>query len=463
MQTASKLTLPSRFFQAIQGHEGIRRFWLSPARFNLNHSGRRSYKTELVKRKIVKIACAPWSNRLPAALRAKVASPRYFLAGPTYLQTKKIFWNDLKAMIPDGAFQVSRARSISEGELTVRLKYSEIFLVGMDVPERIEGSMVSGGGIDEYGNMKKDVWPMHIRPMLADTNGWADLIGVPEGRNHYYDTSEKFREAEYTAKALGGLSEYMVHHWHSETVLPTSEIDAAKLDMDELTYQQEFGGSFVYFHGRAYYSFLEYTHCDALAYDPRAPLILCFDFNRAPGVAAVCQEQKLPSGQDGTGVIGEVWIPQNSNTPAVCRRLIQDWGKHQGLIYCYGDATGGSGGSAKVQGSDWDLVRDELRPAFGDRLYFRVAKGNPRERVRINAVNSRLLSQSGAIRLMVDPGKAPHVVKDFEGVRLLEGGSGEIDKRSDPELSHLTDAIGGYIVEKFPTTQQSATSQEFFV
>jgi hypothetical protein len=48
-----------------------------------------------------------------------------------------------------------------------------------------------------------------------------------------------------------------------------------------------------------------------------------------------------------------------------------------------------------------------------------------RERVRLNAVNSRLKSAAGDIRLMVDPVKAPHVVKDFEGVRLLEGGSGE--------------------------------------
>ena len=51
---------------------------------------------------------------------------------------------------------------------------------------------------------------------------------------------------------------------------------------------------------------------------------------------------------------------------------------------------------------------------------------------------------------MVDPARAPHVQKDFEGVRLLAGGAGEIDKRADPALSHLSDAIGYYVARQFP-------------
>ena len=42
------------------------------------------------------------------------------------------------------------------------------------------------------------------------------------------------------------------------------------------------------------------------------------------------------------------------------------------------------------------------------------------------------------------------MVKDFEGVKLLEGGSGEIDKKADPMLTHLTDGIGYYIAKEFP-------------
>ena len=43
-------------------------------------------------------------------------------------------------------------------------------------------------------------------------------------------------------------------------------------------------------------------------------------------------------------------------------------------------------------------------------------------------------------------------IEDFEGVALLEGGSGEIEKdwKKAPERTHLTDAAGYYIAKKHP-------------
>jgi hypothetical protein len=54
-------------------------------------------------------------------------------------------------------------------------------------------------------------------------------------------------------------------------------------------------------------------------------------------------------------------------------------------------------------------------------------------------------------------------VRDFEGVRLLEGGSGEIDKKIDPKLSHISDSIGYYVSYAFPIkdTYAQASSEEF--
>lgn len=48
--------------------------------------------------------------------------------------------------------------------------------------------------------------------------------------------------------------------------------------------------------------------------------------------------------------------------------------------------------------------------------------------------------------------------KDFEGVRLLAGGAGEIDKKADPGLSHLSDAIGYYIARQFPLVVREITA-----
>ena len=214
--------------------------------------------------------------------------------------------------------------------------------------------------------------------------------------------------------------------------------------MDLATFRQEYEASFELHEGQIYYTFDSSTQCAKLRplYNPKQPLIIGLDFNVAPGVAVVCQEMQLPNGMEGTAAIGEVFIDRNSNTPAVCRKIVADWGSHEGRVLMYGDATGGASGSAKVAGSDWELVAKELRPVFGGRLEFHVPSHNPPERSRVNAVN--------AIRAMVDPFTCPHLVEDLEGVRALKGGSGEIDKKIDPKLTHISDAFGYYAAKEFP-------------
>jgi hypothetical protein len=134
----------------------------------------------------------------------------------------------------------------------------------------------------------------------------------------------------------------------------------------------------------------------------------------------------------------------------VCRKLKEDWGHHKGLVYCYGDATGGARGTAKVRGSDWELIKQELGPTFSGRLRFRVPDRNPPPRARLNAVNSRLESVAGVVRFLVDPIRAPHVVEDLEEVVLAEGSAGEVDKNTNKMLTHLSEAIGYYVAEKHP-------------
>jgi hypothetical protein len=58
------------------------------------------------------------------------------------------------------------------------------------------------------------------------------------------------------------------------------------------------------------------------------------------------------------------------------------------------------------------------------------------------------------VKLQIDPRRAPHLVRDFEGVTVVEGGSGEIDKSSNPDLTHLTDAIGYYLFRKWPVKRR---------
>ena len=424
----------------------------SPHRFNVVPAGRRSGKTERAKRRLVRCA-------LTLAGVTHTDAPRYFAAAPTRDQAKRIWWADLKAMT-----RPWWARAPVETELVIQVVTgAELVVVGMDKPERIEGSPWDGGVLDEYANMKPTAWSQNVRPALSDRNGWCDLIGVPEGRNHYYDA---YTTALAEMQTKGTASEWGAFTWHSAAVLSPEEIAAARGDLDALVFAQEYEASFVNFVGRAYYAFTDANKAALRGrYDPRQPLIICLDFNVAPGVAVIAQELPLPvpgatkdAPKIGTAVIGEVWIENNSNTPAVCRRLLLDWKDHRGRVDVYGDTTGGLPGTAKLAGSDWDIAEQDLRTGFaaegisgfGARVAFYVKTASPAERARVNAVNSRLSAADGTIRLMADPAAAPHLVKDLEGVRTLKGGSGEIDKKHDKMLTHPSDALGYYIDYRFP-------------
>jgi hypothetical protein len=369
-------------------------------------------------------------------------------------------------------------------DMAIRLKNGvEIRVVGMDKPERVEGHPWDWFCLDEFANCKEDAWGAHLYPALSTIGreGEAWLIGVPEGRNHYYEM--------YKRALSDDSGEWKGYTWYSSDILPERTIEQAKRDLDPLTFEQEYEASFVNFAGQAYYPFRDDVHCRPIRekYNPRAPLIVMLDFNVEPGIAVIGQEMTVPdtraagepvtvmgrtlfknevpvvTGQDHvvTGIFGEVHIPRNSNSEVVTNKVITDWGEHEGPIHVYGDATGGARKTSALEGSDWDIVLDRLYRHFGRNRVFRKGHrnpgtgkwSNPSERARVNAVNTRLRSGSGAVRLLVDHRHAPNVVRDFEGVTLLEGGSGEIDKKAGEAagLTHMSDAVGYYIEKEFPT------------
>lgn len=211
---------------------------VSPHRFNIVSAGRRSGKTEKVKRKIVRCAVAG----------TDFDNARFFAAAPIRDQAKRIYWRDLKALTPPWML----AKPPSETELIIWLiNDSEIHVLGMDKPERIEGSPWDGGALDEYANMKEGAWGENVRPALADRNGWCDLIGVPEGRNHYYEMDQR---AQAEVKLRGDAAEFGSFTWKSSDILLPSEIEAARRDLPPLVFAQEYEGAFVDWSGVEFFS-----------------------------------------------------------------------------------------------------------------------------------------------------------------------------------------------------------------
>jgi phage terminase large subunit len=164
-----------------------------------------------------------------AALNTKEA-PRYAYIAPTYGQAKRVAWDYLCKY----ARPFNGTENISE--LRVDFAGRRIQLYGSDNPDSLRGQYFDGVILDEIGDQNPKIWTEILRPALADRMGWCLFIGTPKGQNHFKDLRDR---AEDTPE--WGLLEFKA----SETKLVAeSELKAARAEMGEDKYQQEFECSF---------------------------------------------------------------------------------------------------------------------------------------------------------------------------------------------------------------------------
>lgn len=433
---ASAIELPLRW-KPLRFHPVQSRLFHSTARFCVVEAGRRSGKSELAKRRGVERALTH---------HERSDSPgRYVFAAPTREQAKRIYWLDVKQLVPSD--HVAR---ISESELWIELaNMSRISVVGLDAAERIEGSEIDGFFGDEAQEWKPGVWQKSIGPALETVGrpGFAWIYGVPRPGAEF-DTLARI--------AKSGERGWEYFTWKSEEILDRGQLDVWRSTMDSRLFAQEFEAQRVSMTGRVYPDFECATHArDGIAerYDPRLPLELCFDFNRSPGVAVAVQQLRIDKhdvlrdtmptlSELCDCYVGEVHIPEASDTPMVCRQIVSKWGAHQGQIRCYGDPTGGNKGTAKTEGSDWEIIMDRLGRHFGrSRVQLRVRNRAFGERARVNALNARIKDAADVIHSVFDRRSCARLCEDLEAVVVKAGTDGEIDKDRDKSKTHLSDAI----------------------
>lgn len=410
------MSLPLRW-TPLRPHAEQIAYFESPHRFNVVPAGRRSGKTELAKRKLI----------MRALYGSEFRKPRYFAAAPTRDQAKRIYWDDLCALMPPRDVKDIRAT-----DLLIRLRTgAEIVIVGMDRPERIEGSPWDGGILDEFANMKPNAWQANIRPALADRNGWCDLIGVPEGRNHYFDT---YQRAVTSMETFGAASEWGAYTWKSATVLSAHEIASAKADLDERTFRQEYEASFETYSGVVIYAFDRALSVKPCPMRPGVPLHVGMDFNVNPMSATVWQEEG-----EITRQVGEVVIP-TSNTDDMCDELARRYSINGsvGHITVYPDPAGVQRRTSAQGRTDISILRDRK---FG----VRAMSSHPLVRDRINITNSRFCTVDGTRRAFVDS-SCRKSIECYEKLSYREGTS-EPDKSSG--FSHIVDATGYYLYTRW--------------
>lgn len=455
-------------------HRQRRRYLRSRKRFGIIAGGRRSGKTVEARHRLIFGDFHLGGNHHGCLTPPPgVSDPTFAYCAPTRDQAKRIIWEKLKAEVPRWAI-----RKISETELSITfITGAKLYVVGMDQPQRIEGIPLDGVVLDELADMKPTAWSSSIRPALSTPGrppGWALFIGRPRGKNHFWKLIQDARKPDNVE------SWDVFTPWPSWVVMDPVEVAAARRDLDERSFRQEYGGEFLDDAGRAYYQFGAWNLRE-LRYDAARPLLLSFDFNVAPGVAIVAQDHDLEvdalvchrcaapmPGRSGqacrccgstqafeivTAVLDEVWIADDSNTRRVCERLIERWAqRHRGKVICYGDPSGGARKSSSER-SDWQTIEDYLArqwPVF--QMDIESADPGPRDRVVVT--NSRLKNASGVVRVFIDPG-CRYLAEDLEQTQLDAGG--DPDEGPDKKRTHISDALAYLLFQRFGSPVASAS------
>lgn len=383
----------------------------SPCRFKVVVAGRRWGKTQLAKVSLIKFA------------RKKKRLIWY--VAPSYRMAKQIMWPELVESIPR-----SWVKKYNETILTITLvNGTKIELKGADNPDSLRGVGIHYLVMDEVQDITPDAWKKVLRPTLASTGGHALFIGTPKAYNFLYELWSLGQKAGARAWAS----------WQFPTItspfIPAEEIQAAREDMDDKSFKQEFEASFETMSGRVYYPFDRKVHVKPLEFNAALPIWIGQDFNIDPMSSVVFQLQK--NGE--LWAVDEICLP-NSNTHELCDELERRYWRHIDRIVIYPDPAGAYGSTKGRGESDLDIFRQR---GFKKQKYRRK---HPPVADRVNAVNTMLMTASGKVRLYVDP-RCKKFIEALEQT-LYVPGSREVDKRQGVE--HAADA-GGYCIEfEFP-------------
>ncbi len=424
MQSSLKSTVrtDARWPQ-LKYHAAQQALWRCRSRFVYVPAGRASGKTELSMRRLIRYLPVrkPWSD------------PLYFFAGPTYAQAKRIAWSKLLKLCPK-----SWIADISKSELTITTIFgSQLFLVGLDKPERMEGIQVDGGVIDENCDIKPGTFDLSILPTLTWRNGWVWRIGVPK---RFGPGAAEFR-TRFEAAQAGDLPDSEGFMWPSSEIVPSEMLEYARSAMDTRDYAEQFEASWLSASGGIFHAFDKEYNCRPCTYDPSVPILVGSDFNVNPHCSVLCHLKG-----DTLEVFAELFL-RNSNTPHMLGVLTKKYADHKGGWQFYGDATGRARKSSASKSDYVHIASNVILQAMGRSLHY--LKSNPPVADRFAAANARLCDGEGSMHAYIDP-RCTHLITDLE-VRTLK-------TSGDSDIGHMSDALSYLFYRKWPLRLTSPMS-----
>lgn len=188
---------------------------------------------------------------------------------PYQNQARRIAWDYFKY------FAEPLIKDANEAQMTLTLvNGAKVSLFGADNADAMRGLGFSGVYLDEYGDFKPSVFGNVIRPALSDKQGWAVFAGTPKGKNQFweiYQTAQRLPEDWFLLRLPASES----------GLLPQGELNAAKAQLSEDQYLQEYECSFEAAILGAFYG-AEMRQADRrinpeVQYDPAYPVHTAWD------------------------------------------------------------------------------------------------------------------------------------------------------------------------------------------
>lgn len=414
-----KLKPASRPYVVKKLHRYQRLVHSSKARFKVVVAGRRWGKTALSSIELI-IAAISKRNSL------------VWYVAPSYAMARDIMWRQLIESIP----RQYLARKPHDTKLELVFKNGSVIqLKGADKPDSLRGRGVDFVVLDEFQDFKEGTWGEVIAPTLADRRGRALVIGTPKAYNELYVLYMKGQNKKENP-------DWDSYQFPTATspFIPASELEAARRNLDERTYAQEFEASFETMSGRVYYAFDRHTHVnDKYDFDPSNYIIVGQDFNVDP-MCSVILQHKPETGE--LWAVDEIFLNQ-SNTQEVVNELERRFWRHfPNKIAVFPDPAGANRSSARGE-TDVQIFREKGIK----RIHHRKKAAFVSDRV--NAVNGMLMNAAGEIRLRINP-RCKNLIASLEQT-LYKPNSREVDKTAGAE--HMSDALGYPIEFLFSPTK----------
>lgn len=331
-------------------------------------------------------------------------------------------------------------------ELGGNFNGATLHLMSLLDPKQVKGANLAGFIGDEAAMWRPDMpgfpgttWDViRSRVRARQGTGQIKLGSTPEGWNNWFADEFVHGPDDIIARSEWELDHHLIYGstYDNEENLQPGYIARLRRGLTKSQVTEKIFGRPAAISGKiAYYGYDRTRHCRPTSYHwSRGPLCFGLDWNVAPMACVVGQHH-----QGKFFVFGEIILEDNADTHLMARCMTA-WCEKLGVdprdAIAHPDVSGGH--------RDTRSGTTDIKILKAAHFRVRCGKINPNERGRVEACNAVL--EHG--NLQVDGAKCPVFTRDLQKVEKTKDGA--LDKKSHPELTHVSDGWGYWVCQENP-------------